>query len=199
MWTVSGVLCTCERVSSLNADTQVSEGPLLLYLIGGPASGKSTLMRQLTRPYVRTVQAEPVPHEQLWRDGEVVGCELGMRRDTFSGTDALAMNVAPKVVRWLGTHPYPAVLGEGNRLGNVRFLMATMKSGYRVLVVHLDGDDAEYERRWVQREQKHSWAVGARTQARNVARQMSRSTTVLILPMTATPWDNVSRLRPFLP
>ena len=171
--------------------------PLLLYIVGGPAAGKTTLMRALTRPYSRTPMAEPLPHDQLKLMGKVVGCELGVQRDAFGGTDALAMNIAPTARAMMAARPYPVVLGEGNRLGNASFLGACRSLGYVVVLAVLDGPDSLYESRWRARTQNEKWAKGARTQARRLTTLPGIK--VISLSMVATPLANQRELSSFLP
>lgn len=89
----------------------------VVYLIGEPGIGKTTLMREYTNRLGPAVEmTKPLAHR--------IGAgwlELGERRGTFSGTDALSMSVQPLAVGWLRTEPAPLVLGEGDRLGNGSF------------------------------------------------------------------------------
>jgi hypothetical protein len=107
----------------------------LLYLIGQPGAGKSTLVELLTaglgsetylRPFQRVVY-ETAP-------GVV---ELGGRRDSFSGTDVLALNAQPTVLDWLTSAHVPLVLGEGDRLANDKFFTGCAAAGYELHIVWL--------------------------------------------------------------
>jgi len=150
----------------------------LIYLVGAPGAGKSTLMARMTKKYLRTPHGGSVPHDSLVnpRTGDIVAGELGRQRGQFSGTDALAMNIITKAIPWIGSCPYPLVLGEGARLANMRFLNAAAhpNGGSRdVLVVHVEHDDTETWRaaRSAQlgREQTEAWVKGRTTAARNLA------------------------------
>jgi dephospho-CoA kinase len=90
----------------------------MVYLIGEPGIGKTTLMRELTGRLGPAVEmTKPLAHRlgAGW-------LELGRQRGTFSGTDGLSMSVQPLAVAWLRTLPSRLVLGEGDRLGNASFM-----------------------------------------------------------------------------
>ncbi len=143
--------------------------PPVVYLIGEPGSGKSTLMAAFTDRYEAEARTAPFAHRVLRNaDGLVIGVELGKRRDNFSGTDALAMNVGPKVRAWLAevdAAEVVCVLGEGDRLTNGRFLTECDA------VVRLDVPEAVADERRRQRgsDQNASWLKGRRTKLSNLA------------------------------
>jgi hypothetical protein len=93
-----------------------------LYVIGPPGSGKSTTLSaalslagllpnaSTDQPFAMTL------HNTL--EGTRPTWVLGRPGAVFAGTDALAMNVAPRVREWLlGASP-AAVVAEGDRLAN---------------------------------------------------------------------------------
>lgn len=157
----------------------------LVYLIGAPGAGKSTLMARLTAGFDRVAigtDEAPVAHDQLFRtvpggvdDGtvELVGAELGVRRDLFAGTDALPSSVIDKAVPWIATRPYPLILAEGARLANKRFITAAADAGYAVTIAMLNhGAITEWRgARAVEigREQNPAWVKGATTKANKLA------------------------------
>jgi hypothetical protein len=147
----------------------------LIYLIGAPGSGKSTLMRRLTQDFDRLPIDNPVPHDQLLTSalGAATHAEIGRQRGDFSGTDALASSIITRAMPWIATRPYPILLAEGARLGNTRFLTAAVQAGYAVLLVVLDHPDVEA---WHQIRSKQlgnfqntGWVRGRLTVTRNLA------------------------------
>jgi hypothetical protein len=112
----------------------------LVYVVGAPGAGKSTLCARARVGRRAVVVDDPVRHTLVvdQRDDSLAYAELGVPRATFSGTDVLAMNVQPRAVEWLATRPYDVVLGEGDRLGNASFLDAMRGAGVDVVVAWLD-------------------------------------------------------------
>lgn len=151
--------------------------PLLrmIYLVGQPGAGKSTLMRELTGPLIRVPCDLPVAHDRLaiLSTGAVIAAEIGKQRINFGGTDALASAIIDKAAPWLETKPYPVLLGEGARLGNLRFIDAAVRAGYAVTLGLVDHDQAESWRlarsRELGRFQSESWVRGRRTSSVNLA------------------------------
>lgn len=149
----------------------------MIYLVGQPGAGKSTLMARLTAPYTRIPVEGAVPHDLLVNesDGMVVGAEIGRRRRDFSGTDALASSIIEAVIPWMNRvgSRLPLLYGEGARLGCRRFLIEAVSAGYPVILGHVEHPDAE---KWRQerntelgRAQNEAWVKGRRTAARNLA------------------------------
>lgn len=155
----------------------------MLYLIGQPGAGKSTLMARLTEGMSRTSIAphadfHPVAHDVLVDRavGVVVGAELGRQRELFSGTDTLPSSIIERAIPWLKTVPYPLILAEGARLANKRFLMAAFDAGYAVTVALLDHPEADEWRKRrakrIGRDQAAAWVKGRLTASRALADQL---------------------------
>lgn len=124
-----------------------------IYLIGGPGSGKSTLMDALTRgwvfgPYERLTERELFGHHLVQQPITMHGVYLGHRRPEYPGTDALSLSVAPQALNWLETldPTLDWVFGEGARLAHSGFL-AGLANRTRLLVVHLRVDPEVSEAR----------------------------------------------------
>lgn len=161
----------------------------LLYLIGAPGAGKSTLMARLTshldREEVPVLGPGMIPHDVLRfklyggedeAEGipeEVFGAEIGRRRELFGGTDALPASIIEKAIPWVRQLPYPVLLGEGARLANKRFLIAAAEAGYDVHLAVVDHADVEGWRKKRAKEigktQDPSWVKGRETATRNLA------------------------------
>lgn len=142
----------------------------LVYLVGAPGVGKSTVMAALTERCERSSRAKPFAHDLLLSpDGDLLGAELGRRRATFSGTDALSMAVSPLACRFVQDHQFPLILAEGDRLAHLKFLEAAAAYN-EVSLVYLDADQATLDRRTAQRgsKQDRAWRSGRATKARRL-------------------------------
>lgn len=178
----------------------------LVYLIGAPGVGKSTLMDALTRQatLVASIQ-KPFRHIEWGDRGDFLAAELGGRRRLFSGTDMLAFNAQPRVIEWMSDgrgQRYQLVLGEGDRLGNVRFLDACRRAGWLVHLVDLYLPDRDLDLRHAARgmKQNDAWRRGRATKARNVAR-WAREAGIHTWGMSAgyTPGELADRCRDYIP
>lgn len=150
-----------------------------LYLVGAPASGKSTTMaaiRELLE--VHTGEAEtlwPGFHgifkgEPLWStvDGGYRGVSLGVNREGgFPGTDGLSMCAPPVAIEWANEADLPPlIVGEGNRLSTDGF-MAALARNTDFVVAYLAVPDEDLDRRCEQRgsNQNPRWRKSAATRA----------------------------------
>lgn len=138
----------------------------VVYLIGQAGSGKTTLMNTLTAGWESKIVNKPFAHT-VYANGLA---QLGKSRDAFGGTDALAMNVQPAVVKWLAEASYPIVLGEGDRLGNGKFFKAVMGLGIGLQVWYLDTPSYVASQRRDERgsSQSETWLKGRRTKLNNL-------------------------------
>ena len=135
-------------------------------IIGEPGIGKSTLVEALTRGATYTEYTEPFAYRKY--DCGVV--ELGKRREGFSGTDALPMNVQPKVEQWLSDELPELLLFEGDRLSNGKFFTVLRHIGYTLHLYQLSGASMAAERRAARgSNQDRRWIEGRRTKALNLA------------------------------
>lgn len=144
----------------------------LIYLVGPPGSGKSTLMSALTRDCLRVTRTDlRLPRDELYRNEQRVGVELGRQRGDFSGTDALAMNIHPVACQWIAHADEPVVLGEGQRLGTRAFLRAAADAGRLVDLVWLDPPAEVCQARRAARgsRQNPQWVKAATTRASRLA------------------------------
>ena len=150
----------------------------LLYVVGAPGVGKSTMVRWLLEPFTRlpAVKSKSLPlvrWEPLARNGQLVGGHLGYTRGAFSGTDALGMAVNPQACRWMleskTAGQLDFIVGEGARLANSAFFTAARARADRVLLVQLRAREETLDARCEVRgsKQNESWRRGARTRADN--------------------------------
>lgn len=106
------------------------------YLLGYPGAGKTTaLVSALEKLDVDPMDVDlPVPHV---RYGNVI--HLGRHRHPFGGTDTLSMSIQPKVVDWLVNNKGDElVVGEGDRLANMKFFDALRGAGVPLELILLD-------------------------------------------------------------
>lgn len=179
-----------------------------LYVIGPPGSGKSLglvtalglagLLPQTSadQPFAMTL------HNSL--DGTRPTWVLGRPGGPFSGTDALAMNVAPRVREWLlGASP-AAVAAEGDRLANPVTLDALWHAFPTGRLAVLDLPPALSWDRMVRRAealgrppQSESWWKGRVTKTLNLA---ARYADIAVrVDATGSPDDVAEALVPLLP
>lgn len=163
----------------------------LVYLIGGPATGKTTLTAAIfhgwaTRPGPTIGRLRTTEHTY----GPITVVELGAPRDTFGGTDALPMNVQPDAVDWISRQPAPAVYAEGDRLANDGFLTAARDAGYTVSLFHLSVDRDTLTARRRHRTQDPTWVTGRDTKAARLADRWEATR----LDGTADPGANAARV-----
>lgn len=154
----------------------------LLYLIGVPGSGKTTLTNATfagTDPVLRT--DAPVPHME-YAPGRV---QLGLPREGHGGTDALSMSIAPKVVEQLREGDWEYVFAEGDRLASESFFRQAIEAGWDLRVVWLLTDLGEAARRRQERgsTQNEGWIKGRTTKVYNLGRRYAAVTLDGSLPM----------------
>lgn len=149
-----------------------------LYILGGPGSGKSTLMARLLEgwapgPYTKLTTRELFGHPLVGPNLEL-GMYLGRIRPEYPGTDALSLSVAPQALIWLESldPQLSVVFGEGARLAHASFL-EKLDQTTDLLVVHLEVSPEESLRRREQRGGKlltEKYVLAATTKAANTAR-----------------------------
>jgi hypothetical protein len=169
----------------------------LVYVVGAPGCGKTTLMAELTRNCSRSPADGPVPYDLLSIGRHHVAVEMGKHRGTFSGTDAMSMSIQPQAEKWIAGRPHPLVLGEGMRLANLKFFNAAADAGYVVKIVSIAIESSLLE---AQREargarQSELWLRGATSRARNlVSAVMAEQRHELVILPHGSPRSMVSNL-----
>lgn len=171
-----------------------------VYLIGAPGSGKSTAaaaMRALSgksQPH-----EEPIPHMVMWRGGMPWYAELGRKRASFSGTDALAMDIIGKAIEFVHTKPFRRLFAEGDRLANARFFAEVKAAGYDLQVVYLTLPREKLEERRALRTkelgkaQDPTWLKGRDSKNHTLAELFSAE----LIDATMTPSQVAARLRAY--
>jgi P-loop Nucleotide Kinase3 len=119
----------------------------LIYLVGEPGVGKSTLMAKATSRFRRERVAGPVARDGLYRPlndetrvpSVFAAVELGGQREGgFSGTDVLPPNSIKLAYSWLATQSETSVvLGEGAKLATAPFFEAARDAGYCIRLISL--------------------------------------------------------------
>lgn len=139
--------------------------PLMLYLVGRPGAGKSTLMAALTAGLPFVERKQPVAH--LDYGGRVV--QLGRNREGFPGTDTLGMASIVTVQSWVSSNERPMVLlGEGDRLATPKFFDHCRAAGYETTVVGVVSPNDTVQQRRAARTDWHpneAWLRGRDTKA----------------------------------
>lgn len=139
----------------------------LLYFVGEPGVGKSTLVSAITMTWDRYDVAKPFAHI-VYENGAI---QLGAAHPTFPGTDRLSMSVIGKAIEFVQASEAPLILGEGDRLANIRFLEAASENYYVTLVVCTIDEKTLAERRAKRgTEQNATWLQGRRTKVLNLAK-----------------------------
>lgn len=138
----------------------------LIYLIGVPGCGKTTLFSELTQQWAYYVADAPFAHTR-YENGII---ELGKKRTTFGGTDTLSMSVQPKVLQWLLQDKPDIVIGEGDRLANAKFFTGVRKLGYSLRVYFLNTPSYLVDERRAERgsNQNPTWLRGRETKVQNL-------------------------------
>ena len=134
----------------------------LVYLVGYPGSGKTTAMSIALEGVPWETEQKPFAHT-VYGNGLV---ELGYDREPYGGTDSLALNIQPVVVKWMSEIDVPVVVAEGDRLANHKFFgAATGTSNLRkrkLCLVHLKCPELTARKRAWERGSRfnESWLKG---------------------------------------
>ena len=140
----------------------------LIYLIGEPGSGKSTLIREFTKDWEAQPFKTPIPHIVYSFNGEVMAVQLGADHPTFPGTDRLSYSVHAKATAFVSDSPFATIIGEGDRLTTTGFI--TGVTGRNIVLVLLDAERATLAERRNTRgtEQNETWLRSRRTKVNNL-------------------------------
>lgn len=138
----------------------------LLYIVGEPGAGKSTLMREIYKGWGYQMVAKPFLYTEF-ANGVIM---LGGIRDGYPGTDMLGLDASPRVVEWLQEYHPPLVMGEGARLGTAKFLISAQSLGYDIHLVRMvSAGEARARRNARPDPQRASFVKGQVTKSADVA------------------------------
>lgn len=148
----------------------------LMYLIGLPGCGKTTIMKQVIESLGDFKIERPIELLDSHFNGSVRILGKYQEGETFSGTDRLSMAVAPKAIEYFSTRPDEIVLGEGDRLNNSAFFDCFDNK----TIVHLTVSDEERKRRYEERgsEQSDKFIQTVRTKVKNVVEKYGDQSTL---------------------
>lgn len=148
----------------------------LIYLIGLPGCGKSTVMKEFMSQYNDWSLDRPIEllDSHVRERMRVLG--KYQEGETFSGTDRLSMAVAPKAIEYFSTRPDEIVIGEGDRLNNKGFFDVFEDK----ILIHLTVSDSERQRRYEERgsEQSDKFIQTVRTKCENIVDHYGDKTTL---------------------
>lgn len=116
----------------------------MLYLIGVPGSGKTTVVSKLIKPTAGTQHQVPYVYYTEYAPGVI---QLGWNRETFGGTDSLGMAAQKHVIAFLEETKPRIVVAEGDRLANGKFFDAATEMGYELDIACLEVPDDVLEAR----------------------------------------------------
>ena len=145
----------------------------IIYLIGLPGSGKTTVMRKFMSDYTwsndKPIDLLDTPVSN-YVDYDTIRV-LGKYEDdqVFGGTDRLSMAVAPKAIEWIKNNltSDEKIVGEGDRLNNQKFFETCAD---RLTILHLTVSDEERKRRYKERgsDQSEKFIQTVRTKCKNI-------------------------------
>ena len=149
----------------------------ILGLIGEPAAGKSTVMKN----FIATLGESTIVKDGLvvytcYNDDRVIVAGKYEEGVTFCGTDTLSKGCGPKYRDWLAqTHRDPAFEGwtfvfEGERFSNNPFMELFERLG--ATIYYLEADDATLDERNANRSnQNPTWRKGMKTRMENLKKK----------------------------
>jgi len=161
----------------MEQDSAVNSSILkIVYLIGQPGSGKSTLMKNFltSQCTLQETCLKPFKHELYDYNGTNI-VSLGLQNPkTFGGTDTLPFTVITQIKEWLPSiSSDTTIIGEGDRLANEKFFEEAKKHGDLNVVWLKTPDDVARERRRKRsgkKAQNEAWIKGRITKTRNLAK-----------------------------
>jgi thymidylate kinase len=175
----------------------------LIYLIGAPGSGKTTLTQNLQQDWQLTGrQTQPFKHETYELPNGLTATNLGHNAPPFGGTDTLPYNAIDTILKELPNITTDIIYGEGDRLANERFLTEAANHA-ETFVFYLNTSPSVAADRRLSRsiandlkQQNISWVTGRATKHRNLANRLNAVNLDGRLPiqqLCEIIWDTVNR------
>ena len=148
----------------------------LVYLIGLPGCGKTTVMKKLMSKFSDWKQDRPVDLLDTHVSGNIRILGKYIEGETFSGTDTLSMAVAPKAIEFFSSSPNEIVIGEGDRLNSSKVFDSVQDK----LIIHLTVSDSEREERYKKRgsNQPEKFIQTVRTKCKNICEKYGNRSTL---------------------
>lgn len=152
---------------------------ITIYLVGAPASGKSTLADAFLADWTEQELIEKPFAHRICKSGlGGYGIILGKDRKPFSGTDTLGhtaiVNVESIYPEW-ARRSISWVFGEGDRLAVDRFMDCAKREG-TLFLFYLDTPEEIAQSRRISRANEHglkvqnpTWVAGRKTKSHNLA------------------------------
>lgn len=149
----------------------------IVYLIGSPGAGKTTLMEAFTAGFLDLGTLEDPVKCRLSITPHGRAISLGWNRPYFGGTDTLGNTAILPIEKWLpdlAKSDLWAVLGEGDRLANARFFKLCKEiSDFQLFYLDTDPHEAEHRRfhrsEHTGKTQNPTWVKSRETKHRNLA------------------------------
>jgi hypothetical protein len=155
----------------------VTEIPVILFVLGAPGVGKTTVARQLLCFDALPVQFTEPPAPKWSRCGSIVAAGY-YKGDTFDGADTIPYSGAKAALEYWASHYRDEValtILDGARFSTAPSLarIRELAPRHAIVGVHLTADAAVDARRRARgSDQDPAWLKGATTRARNFAEQL---------------------------
>lgn len=149
----------------------------VIYLIGAPGAGKTTLTEAFTKTWIETAKVEDPIKYRTHDTPHGKAISLGWLRPNFGGTDTLGNTAILEIEPWLpkvAKGDFSILYGEGDRLANGRFFQLAQSIG-EFHLFYLNTEPALCAERRRQRseltgkQQNETWVKGRETKHRNLA------------------------------
>lgn len=175
----------------------------VVYLIGLPGCGKSTVMKKFMENFDNWEQQRVGQLTDTHVSGSIRVLGKYEEGQTFSGTDRLSMAVSPDAIQFIKSHPEETIYGEGDRLNTKGFFEAC---GENLTIIHLTVSDEERERRYIERgsNQPEKFIQTVRTKVKNIVEEFGDKQTIFgeekgcVVEMTHETKDDTKRIVDFM-